>query len=388
MKKAIVYISTVMVLMACGADKEQTVESILETNDLTEIRKKRIEIVAQQSALTLQLQQLDGKIAELDTNKKTPLITAVVVKEERFHHYLEFQGNVSTKNLLVIYPEFAGLLSQVNVKEGDRVIKGQVLAKIDDGGLSQQLGQMEIQLTLAKTTFERQERLWKDKIGSELQFLQAKASYEGQEKMVNQLKEQINKTFVKAPFTGVVDEVITEQGALVSPGQSQLIRIINLDHMYIETAVPESYLATVTKDKVVEVEFPVIGRTITTKVGQVANYINPANRTFKIEVPLPNIDHSLRPNLTAKLKINDYTSEKAIMIPQSIISENAEGQQYIYIVKNKRGQIGTAQRVIITTGKTQGDVVEVLEGVNNGDEIVKEGARSIQDGQEVKILTH
>jgi RND family efflux transporter MFP subunit len=246
---------------------------------------------------------------------------------------------------------------------------------------------MQIQADLAKTTFERQERLWKQKIGSEIQYLQAKSSYQAQQKSVDQFKRQLAKTSVRAPFSGVIDDIITEQGTVVSPGQSQLIRIVNLRNMYIETDVPESYITDVTKNKNVQVEFPILGKAFDAKIRQAGNFINPANRTFKIEIAVPNKDKSIKPNLTAKLKINDYTNEKAILIPQSIISENANGEQYIYVVKNKKNtNESVAARITIETGKTQGDVIEILKGIKNGTEIIKEGARSVKDGQEVKII--
>lgn len=387
MKKLMFTIITASLLIACGSDdSEPNIENVLASNDLEQIRTLKQEITKKQALYADQIKMLDAKISELDNNQKIPNVSIEPTMETMFYHYLEFQGNVSTKNLLVLYPEFAGILKEINVKEGDKVTKGQVLAKIDDGGLSQQLSQVEIQRDLAKTTFERQERLWKEKIGSELQYLQAKSNYEAQEKMVNQLNEQVQKTLVKAPFTGIIDEVITEKGSLVSPGQSPLIRVVNLDEMYIETSVPESYIATVTKDKPVEVEFPVVGISVQTKVGQVANYINPANRTFKIEVPLSNNDKVLKPNLTAKLKINDYTNDKALLIPQSIISENSEGVQYVYIVESKKGKKAKAKKVDIKTGLNQDGMIEVLEGLKSGDEIIIEGARSVRDGQEVNIL--
>ena len=248
------------------------------------------------------------------------------------------------------------------------------------------MAQLQIQADLAKTTFERQKRLWDQKIGSEIQFLQAKSNYEAQEKAVKQLKQQIGKTAVRAPFSGTIDDVITEQGSVVSPGQSQLFRIVNLKDMYIETDVPESYITSITNGKNVKVEFPVLGSELDAKVRQAGNFINPANRTFKIEVAVPNNDNKIKPNLTAKLKINDYTNENAILIPQSIISENAEGKQYVYTVTDKQDNKGKAKRVFIETGKTQGDYIEVLSGLENGNEIVDEGARSVKDGQEVKIL--
>ena len=225
------------------------------------------------------------------------------------------------------------------------------------------------------------------KIGSEIQFLQAKSNYEAQQAAVNQLQQQISKTTVRAPFSGTIDDVITEQGTVVAPGQSMLFRLVNLNNMHIETDVPESYLKDVTPGKHVEVYFPVLSKTINAKVRQAGDFINPANRTFKVEIAVPNKDRSIKPNLTAKLKINDYTNETALLNPQSIISENAEGEQYIYLVKNKNNSNeGIAERVIIETGKTQGDVIEVLKGIENGAEIIQEGARSVKNGQTVKVL--
>jgi membrane fusion protein (multidrug efflux system) len=374
-------------LVSCGGEKGPTVEDVIATENLEKIRLKRSEVVAKQQEIANQLKQLDHKISVLDTTKKAPLITTFTAKQEVFNHYLELQGNVSTKNLLVIYPEFNGVLTKVYVKEGQKVSKGQLLAKIDDGGLSQQLAQAEIQANLAQTTFDRQERLWNQKIGSEIQYLQTKSNYEGQAQVVNQIQQQMAKTSVRAPFSGTIDDIITEQGSVVAAGQSQLMRIVNLDDMYIETDVPERYVSNVTENKHVQVEIPVLGRTIDAKIRQTGNFINPANRTFKIEIAVPNKDKSIKPNLTAKLKINDYTNDLALLIPQSIISENANGDQYIYVVKNKdRNNEGVAERIIIETGKTQGDVIEVLKGIENGSEIIKEGARSVKDGQTVKVI--
>ena len=387
MKNIYIIILISLVISACGDNKEKSIEAVISEGNLEVIRAKRSEVVTKQQEITSQLKQLDDKIAELDTNKKIPLITSFQVKEQVFNHFLELQGNVQTKQNIVIYPEMAGTLLRVYVKEGQRVGKGQLLASIDDGGLGQQVAQLQIQADLAKTTFERQERLWNQKIGSEIQYLQAKSTFEAQQKAVNHLKRQLAKTTVRAPFSGIIDDIITEQGSIVAPGQSQLIRIVNLSNMYIETDVPENYINNVIKNKDVIVEFAVLGKTINAKIRQAGNFINPANRTFKIEIAVPNKDKSIKPNLTAKLKINDYTNEKALLIPQNIISENANGDQYIYVVNDKKNtNEGIATRVIIETGKTQGDVIEVLKGIENGTEIIQEGARSVKDGQEVKII--
>ena len=157
--------------------------------------------------------------------------------------------------------------------------------------------------------------------------------------------------------------------------------------MYIETDVPESYISNIVKGKNVEVLIPVLGKTVQTTIRQAGDFINPANRTFKVEVGIPNKAKDIKPNLTAKLKINDYTNEKALLIPQSIVSENAEGEQYVYVItdKNDKNQ-GVANKVIIKTGKTQGDVIEVLDGIKDGAEVVKEGARSVKDKQTVEVI--
>ena len=376
-----------LLIVSCGGEKKQSVEAVIATGDLEKIKSKKTEIENEQLEIVNKLKLLNEEISKLDTKRKLSQITTFTAKREVFNHYVELQGSVSTKQNIIIYPAYSGVLVRVYVEEGQRVSKGQLLAKIDDGGMSQQLAQLQIQADLAKTTFERQERLWNEKIGSEIQYLQAKSNYEAQVTAVNQMKVQLEKTAVTAPFSGTIDEVMTDQGSVVAPGQTPLFRIVNLDNMHIDTEVPETYLTSVTVGKEVVVEFPVLGKTIETKVRQASNFINPANRTFKVEVGVPNKDKSIKPNLTARLRINDYVNENAILIPLSVISENAEGQQYVYAVTDVDDKnTGVTKRVIIKTGKTQGDVVEVLEGVTEGMEIVKEGARSVKEGQDVEII--
>jgi membrane fusion protein (multidrug efflux system) len=388
MKHIFTLIIATLFLASCGGDaKNESVETIITSGNLSKLKEKKKEIEASQIEFANQLELINGAISTIDTTKKLSQITTFKAKQEVFDHYLELQGSVSTKQNIVIYPEYNGVLSRVYVKEGQRVSKGQILAKIDDGGLSQQLAQLEIQANLAKTTFERQERLWNQKIGSEIQYLQAKSNYEAQLEAVNQIKSQLGKTQVRAPFSGTIDDVMTDQGTVVGAGQSPLIRIVNLNDMYIETNVPETYLSSITKGKKVLVEFPVLGKSIEAKVRQAGNFINAANRTFKIEVAVPNKDKDIKPNLTAKLKINDYSSENSFLIPQSVISENAEGQQYVYVVEDiDNKNVGITKRVIIETGKTQEDKIEVLNGLVLDMEIVEEGARSVKEGQDVEII--
>ncbi len=377
-----------ILFISCAEKKVETVEGVIATNDIVKIKAKKAEIEKKQQAFGDQLKMLNTKLDALDTNKKVPLITTFTAKEVVFTHYLELQGNVETKQNILIYPEMPGILEAVLVKEGQHVKKGDVLAKIKDGGLSQQLSQIETQTELARTTFERQKRLWNQKIGSEMQYLQAKAQYEAQTKAVEQLKSQIEKTTILAPFDGVIDDVFKEPGTVIAPGQgSEVFRIVNLSNMYISTEVPERYIASVTKNKKVKVAFPVLGLYVNSTIRQVASFINPSNRSFKIEVPVANKSGNIKPNLTARLQINDYTNTKAILIPQSIISENAKGEQFIYVVKNKKAnKEAVAERVVIKTGKTQGDVIEVIANLAVGTEIIQEGARSVNNGQTVRVI--
>tara|TARA_R100000935_G_scaffold13736_4_gene27569 strand:+ start:156105 stop:157271 length:1167 start_codon:yes stop_codon:yes gene_type:complete len=388
MKKLITLIILSVLVISCGDNDTKTVEGIIESGDLVALQKKKDELTTQQQQINDQLKQLDEKINELNPEKNVPLITAFTASDTVFNHYVELQGSVETKQNLVITPEMGGILQRVYVKEGDKVSKGQLLAKVDDGGMSQQLAQMQVQADLAKTTFERQKRLWDQKIGSEIQYLQAKSNYEAQQEAINSMKQQLGKSSIRAPFSGTIDDVITEQGSVVSPGQTPIVRLVNLSDMYIQTDVPETYITNVKTGKDVEVMFPVLNKTMDAKIRQTGDFINPENRTFKVEIAVPNADKTIKPNLTARLKINDYTNEKAILIPQSIISENAEGEQYIYVLDSKEGQKAVAKRVIIETGISQGDVIEVLSGVKDGDQIIDEGARSVKDGQTVKIISY
>lgn len=388
MKKLTALLIISIALVSCGGGESNTsVDDLIAGGNLEAIRAKRTEIKAQQTEIQAQLVKLDEAIQNLDPANNMALVTTQTINDTLFRHFIEVQGNVTTKQNVIIYPEYQGTLTRVLVKEGDRVRKGQLLARIDDGGLGSQLGQLEVQAELARTTYERQKRLWDQEIGSEIQYLQAKTNYEAAQNAVDQLKSQLAKTSITAPFSGTIDDVITEQGTVVSPGQP-VFRLVNLDDMYIEAEIPERYLTTVTVGKDVAVNIPMLSSTLQSKVRQTGNYINPNNRSFRIEVNVPNEDGQVKPNLTARLRINDYTNPKALLIPISVISENAQGEQYVYVANAAAGdaQEAIAERKIITTGLTQGDYTEVISGITEGDAIIVEGARTVKDGQEVKIL--
>lgn len=388
MKKIITLLTISVLLTSCADQKRETTQEVIASENAEAIQKRRDKIVLQQQEINTQIKALDMALAALSPEENMPLITSFTANNKVFKHYVELQGSVETDQNILITPEMGGVLKKVHVTKGQRVKKGQLLASIDDGGMSQSLAQMQVQASLAKTTFERQERLWNQNIGSEIQYLQAKTAYEGQLNAVNSMEQQVAKASIKAPFSGTIDDIITEKGNVVAPGQTPILRIVSLENMYVKTDVPETYISSIVVGKQVEVSFPVLEETFMAVVSQTGNFINPNNRTFMAEINVENTKNNIKPNLTSRLKINDYTNKNAIVIPQSIISENAAGEQYIYVLKQINNDNAVASRVIINTGKKQGDRIEVLSGLKQGDQIIEEGARSVKDGQAVKIITY
>lgn len=385
MKNIVAIILFSIVLVSCGNGEKTTVNDIIETNDLPAIRAKKVELSKQQRELALQMEQLDAAISKLDPNSSIPAVKTQVVNDTLFRHYTRVQGDVATRENIIIYPEFSGLLTRVYVTEGQQVSKGTVLATIDDGGLRSQLSQVESQAALAKTTFERQQRLWEQNIGSEIQFLEAQTAYRSAQNAVDQLRSQLGKTSVRAPFSGVIDEVITDEGQVVNPGQNELFRLVNLNNMYVEASVPETYLNMIKTGTNVIVEIPAINEEFEGVVKQVGSYINPNNRTFQVEVTIPNSKGLVKPNLIATVRLNDYSAENAIVIPEGAIQKNSLGESVVYTLQKENDSIGIAQRVTIETGYNQNNLVEVTSGLEPGAEVIVEGARNLRDQQKVKI---
>ena len=379
MKKIILIATISALLFSCGKKEDNAnIDSLITSKNLVSIKAKRAE-------LQTQLTKLDDAIALLDNKKsEEALVTVETVKDTVFTHYLEVQGNVNTKENLIIYPQFAGILNTVNVIAGQKVTKGQVLGTIDDGGLSQQLGQLENQLALAKTTFERQKRLWDQKIGSEIQYLQAQTYMVSQQKAVSQMKAQMAKTRIIAPFSGVIDELIAERGQVVGPGQG-LMRIVNLNNMFVSTTVPESYIGKLKVGTEVSVYLASLGKSFNGKIRQVGNNINPNNRSFGIEVSVPNTANLLRPNQVAKLKITDYTSAKAVVVPSNVIQEDADGNQFVFEVSSVKDKTGIAKKVMVKVGKTADNFTEILSGLESKTMVVGDGVKTVSEGMKLNF---
>ena len=374
--KKLVIIAASFLLIACG---EKSTEDLIKDKNITELKNRK-------AIIQSELEKID---AALLNGNKTPetevLVSVITLKDTVFNHYLEIQGNVNTKDNILVQPEFSGTLTILNVKAGQRVSKGQILGKVDDAGMSQQLASIENQYALAKTTFERQKNLWDKKIGSEIQFLQAQAQMISAQKSVAQMRAQVAKTVIRAPFSGTIDEVFVERGQVVSPNPQGLMRIVNLSNMYVSTTVPETYIGKLKVGTAVDVFLTSLGKTYKGKVRQVASFINPSNRSFGIEVSVPNPDNLLRPNQVAQLKIIDYAIKNAIVVPTNVVQEDGKNNKFVFIATNINGKKGVAKKVLVKVGKSSDNVTEILSGLTANDFIITEGVNSIADGMKLNF---
>ena len=380
MKKIILIFTVSAMLFSCGGNENATTtDALIETKNVVNIKAKR-------DLLQAEIAKIDAALATLDVKTtQEALVSVLTVKDTVFNHYLEVQGNVNTKENILVQPEMPGTLVSLNVIAGQRVAKGQVLGRTDDGGMSQQLASIESQYALAKTTFERQKNLWDQKIGSEIQFLQAQTQMIGLQKSVLQMKAQLSKTLIKAPFTGVIDAVFVERGQVVAPSLQGLMRIVNLSNMYVSTEVPETYIGKLKVGSLVNVSLTSLGKTYQGRVRQVGNNINPANRSFGIEVSVPNPGNLLRPNQVAKLQIIDYTKKNAIVVPTNTIQANGDGTKFVYLAYNVNGKTAVAKKVVVTTGQSSENVTEILSGIKTSNVIVTEGINTISDGTKLNF---
>ena len=388
MKKTIISLSFSFLLVACGQETEKIVSSITSNKGtLDELQIQKANYTLQIKGLTLALDSLNQKLEKISGSQKRVLVTALEIKPQIFNHTIEIQANIKTRQNLQLFPEFGGRLNQILVKEGQEVKKGTLLAVIDDAGLQDQLDQMKLQLELVKTTFERTQRLWDQKIGSEMMYLEAKTRFKSQQKQVAQMRNQLSKTKIYAPFSGVIDEIIARKGSTLAPGMTPIMRIVNLDNMYVESDVPENYLANITKGSLAKVSIPVLNVTQNTVVRQTGNFIQPNNRTFRVEAPIKNPTGMIKPNLNARLSIVDYSNLEALMIPFRVIRKNAKGNSFVFILTGQEENNGyIAEQRFVTLGMSKDELVEITKGVNTEDLIVDEGVSLLVTGQKVKRI--
>jgi RND family efflux transporter MFP subunit len=386
MKKFYISILT-LIIISCNSSGSSSITSLIDNGDLDGLKKRKKEYVDNMNTMQVELNEINDGIAFLDENEKLTLVSNYEIKEKVFNSYMEAQANLKTRKNVLILPEFQGTLEQIFVNEGQNVKKGKLLAEINDSGLKEQLEQLTIQANFAKESFERTERLWNNNIGSEIQFLKSKTDFESSQKMVEQMKDRLSKTKIYAPFDGEVDEIISNQGSNLIPGVSQILRLVNLDKIYAEASVSEKYISFIEEGTEAIVQVPLLGKEIKSQIIQTGNFINPSNRTFRVEVPVENIDNKIKQNLDAKIKINIYSKKDAVVIPLRIVREDASGRNFVYVMNQdvKEGVYVTTKTFILLGNKNNTDV-EVTEGLKIGDMLVLEGASIVEDSQRVKLI--
>jgi len=387
MKKFIALLSLVSFIQ-CGSSDKKNVSVFIATGTLEEIQLQKTAHVKTINQLEKELEQLNASLQSKDKTQKFVLVGSVELKEEFYQHSVSFQGSIETDKNILIYPEIPGLLKKIHVSEGQKVTQGTLLAEISDGGLRDQLEQLKLQLKLAKTTFERQQRLWKQKIGSEIQFLQAKTNYLSIEKSVSQMKDQVAKTKITAPFDGVIDHIVADRGSNLTPGMTPIIRIINLDQMKVAAEIPEIHLPNIHTNTSAVVSVPVLGTQYEERVSVVGNFINPNNRSFRVEISLDNKEQMLKPNMTALIEVNDYNNPKAVLVSIKNILENQAGASYVYKLVEEDAAQNTyrVEKTFVKLGKSSNNKVEILSGLQAGDRIVEDGIRLVKDQQLVKNI--
>ena len=388
MKKSVYLLGLILAFVSCAQETPEVSNSTaIENSNLEELNAQKTSYTQQIEELTTKLETVNTAIATLGGSEKRALITAFATETSLFEHNIEVQANIKTRQNVLMYPEFTGRLIKLYVSEGQSVKKGALLAVIDDAGIQDQLEQMKLQLELAKTTFERTQRLWEQQIGSEMMFLEAQTRYKAAQKQVDQMRQQLAKTKIYAPFNGIIDEIPARLGSNLVPGMTPILRIVNLKSMYAEADVPETYLTNIIKGSKATVTIPVVNQIQTTAIQQTGNFITPSNRTFRVEAALENPENLIKPNLNARLSVVDYTNPEAIMVPLRVIRENASGSTYVFVLTQPEPDNGyTTEKRIVELGKSKQELIEVLTGLSPGDLIVDEGVSTLVEDQKVKRI--
>ena len=385
MKKLIITLSLIL-LLSCNSSRNSSINDLINKGDLETLKKKKKEYVDLMNDLRLDLNDINNGIMLLDENEQIQVISKFNVIEKEFTTYVELQANLKSRKNVVILSEFQGALKNLFVREGQLVKKGKLLAEINDSGLKEQLDQMLIQANYTKDNFDRVKRLWEKNIGSEMQFLKAKSDFETNNKMVEQIRDQLSKTKIYAPFDGEIDEIISNLGSNLVPG-SPILRVVNLDIIYAEAQVPEKYVSSIELGTEALVSIPLLNKEVTSKIVQSGNFINPNNRTFRVEAPVENKDKRIKQNLNARIKIKNYGNIKALVVTLRVIREDASGRTFIYqLVETDKKDVLLTVKIFVETGANNDEEIEITKGLSIGDIIVLEGANNVEDNQRVRVI--
>lgn len=416
MKKIFLPLALLLTLAACkkeGATQNKTLEALIKTKDVKGLQAYKDRQKSKMDSLNNIMSEVDKNLTALGVSETVGYVSVQKLQLNSFAHNVEIQGSVTTDQDVNVQSQFNGTLT-LYVKEGQRVNKGQVIGRIADGGLNDQhkqaliqvsasnaqLQQVKSQANLSRITFEKQSALWKQKIGSEFQYLQAKTNYESAQKQIAAAQSQVAatqkaadairanlvKTTIVAPFSGVIDKVITQNGQAVSAGPAtDIVKLISLGVMRVEAKVPETYLAKVKPGTGVEINFPALNKSVKSTIRLVGNYIDPATRTFLIQIPVSNEGGYIKPNLLAQIKIQDYVNPSALQIPSQYIYEDAAHKSYVFVATNIKGENAVAKKVYVETGEKSENTVEVTRGLKAGDTVITDGSKNLTEGQKIKI---
>lgn len=373
MKKILIVLIAALVLYSCG--------SAPAGDDETAKRLQLQELKQQAHNIEQQIQALE---TELSSGEKKEVIAVKVaeIESQKFEHFIEVTGNVEAELDVNVHPETAGVITEVFVTEGEWVNKNDILAKLSTEVLERSVEELEVQLDLATTNFERQKNLWDQNIGSEMQYLQSKNSKESLEKRIASLQSQIAMAEVKSPVSGVVDVIYQKKGNIGGP-QSPFAKVINTSKIKVYADVSETFITKIKKGDLVEINFPALGKTVKAPIYQIGNSIDPNNRTFRIRMNLNNMSREIKPNLISIVKIRDYLNDDAIVIPALYIKEDFQGS-YTYISAQQDGK-SVAKKVYVKPGITDNNRTEVVEGLESGMKIISEGYNQIVDGTSIKF---
>lgn len=374
MKKTIFTLLIGIVLFSCSSKQEpKSIDEIQKkiSNYKNEIKKLNKKVA------TLE-KQLDTMGGEGRTVTNSVRVNVSTLKSQEFTHYFTATGTVEAVNEAYINPQTNGQITNIYVKDGDKVKQGQLLAKLNTEVIESSIAELKVNLQLAETIYKKQKELWNKKIGSELQYLQAKNNYFSLKNKLNTLQSQYDLSFIKSPLTGVVDEVYQKVGEMGTPAM-RLIHVVNMDTLTVKAKISERYLPVVKVSDEVTVLFPTFpGMKIITHINRIGDVINIANRTFDIELGLTNHDNKIKPNMLATLVIKDYYTSSAIVVPSHLIREDLKGK-YIY-VSETNGSRTIATKRYVETGYSYKGNTEITSGLKNGDTIITDGYNNVSDG--------
>lgn len=373
MKTLAISLILTVVTISCSSNDKQA-----QLNTLESQRDALTEKITQ---LKLELALEDGAISD----ENTKYVDIATVEASIFKHYIKVQGTVGSDNNILIPPQASGIVKSIHVNEGDKVSQGQLLAVLDGSIYESTISELETNLELVTTIFERQERLWNKKIGSEIQYLQAKANKESLEKKLVTVNKQYDMTKITAPINGTVDEVIIRAGEMAMAGMGA-IRIVQLSKLKIDAVLSENYISQVKRNDSVSAYIPVLEKEIFLKVKSVSQVIDPKNRTFNIELNIPKTKYDIKPNMMTILTINNYINPAALTVPINII-QRTNNRQFIFVVHEKSdlgGEFFEIEKRFIKTGNQYENSVEVIDGLSTGEMVVTVGFQDLAEGEIVK----